>query len=212
MSTQTSSAAVVSFDSEPLIIVDEHDNVLGHDSKAALHRGSGTLHRAFSIFLFNPQGDVLLQQRSGQKALWPAFWSNTCCSHPRRGETYEIATQRRLEEELGVSADLAFTHRFQYQAQYDEAGAEHELCSVYVGRIDRDPNPNPLEVADWRWISPNALDQWLSERPETLTPWFKLEWEALRSGRHAQILSGVGLEWSADHTDSASSDPSAVVG
>ena len=99
MSTQTSSAAVVSFDSEPLIIVDEHDHVLGHDSKAALHRGSGTLHRAFSIFLFNPQGDVLLQQRSGQKALWPAFWSNTCCSHPRRGETYEIATQRRLEQQ-----------------------------------------------------------------------------------------------------------------
>ena len=73
MSTQTSSAAVVSFDSEPLIVVDQHDHVLGHDSKAALHQGSGTLHRAFSIFLFNPQGEVLLQQRSDQKALWPAF-------------------------------------------------------------------------------------------------------------------------------------------
>ena len=132
MSTQTSAAAVVSFDSEALIVVDAQDQVLGYDSKAALHRGSGTLHRAFSIFLFNAQGEVLLQQRSDQKALWPAFWSNTCCSHPRRGETYEIATQRRLKEELGVSADLAFTHRFQYQAQYDESGAEHELCSVYV--------------------------------------------------------------------------------
>ena len=212
MSTQTSSAAVVSFDSEPLIIVDEHDRVLGHDSKAALHRGSGTLHRAFSIFLFNPQGDVLLQQRSGQKALWPAFWSNTCCSHPRRGETYEIATQRRLEEELGVSAELAFTHRFQYQAQYDAVGAEHELCSVYVGRIDGDPNPNPSEVADWRWIAPCALDQWLSEHPETLTPWFKLEWEALRSGRYAQALSSVGLDWSVSSDATVSSDPSAGVG
>ena len=212
MSTQTSSAAVVSFDSEPLIVVDQHDQVLGHDSKAALHQGSGTLHRAFSIFLFNPQGEVLLQQRSDQKALWPAFWSNTCCSHPRRGETYEIATQRRLEEELGVSAELAFTHRFQYQAQYDAVGAEHELCSVYVGRIDGDPNPNPSEVADWRWIAPCALDQWLSERPETLTPWFKLEWEALRSGRYAQALSSVGLDWSANTDATVSSDPSAGVG
>ena len=212
MSTQTSSAAVVSFDSEPLIVVDQHDHVLGHDSKAALHQGSGTLHRAFSIFLFNPQGEVLLQQRSDQKALWPAFWSNTCCSHPRRGETYEIATQRRLEEELGVSAELAFTHRFQYQAQYDAVGAEHELCSVYVGCIDGDPNPNPSEVADWRWIAPCALDQWLSERPETLTPWFKLEWEALRSGRYAQALSSVGLDWSANTDATVSSDPSAGVG
>ena len=212
MSTQTSAAAVVSFDSEALIVVDAQDQVLGYDSKAALHRGSGTLHRAFSIFLFNAQGEVLLQQRSDQKALWPAFWSNTCCSHPRKGETYEIATQRRLKEELGVSADLAFTHRFQYQAQYDESGADHELCSVYVGVVDRDPNPNPLEVANWRWISPSALDQWLNEHPETLTPWFKLEWEALRSGRYAQILSGVGLEWSATKTYSGSSDPSAVVG
>ena len=212
MSTQTSSAAVVSFDSEPLIVVDQHDHVLGHDSKAALHQGSGTLHRAFSIFLFNPQGEVLLQQRSDQKALWPAFWSNTCCSHPRRGETYEIATQRRLEEELGVSAELAFTHRFQYQAQYDAVGAEHELCSVYVGRIDGDPNPNPSEVADWRWIAPCALDQWLSEHPETLTPWFKLEWEALRSGRYAQALSSVGLDWSVSSDATVSSDPSAGVG
>ena len=212
MSTQTSSAAVVSFDSEPLIVVDQHDHVLGHDSKAALHQGSGTLHRAFSIFLFNPQGEVLLQQRSDRKTLWPAFWSNTCCSHPRRGETYEIATQRRLEEELGVSAELAFTHRFQYQAQYDAAGAEHELCSVYVGCIDGDPNPNPSEVADWRWIAPCALDQWLSERPETLTPWFKLEWEALRSGRYAQALSSVGLDWSANTDATVSSDPSAGVG
>ena len=212
MSTQTSSAAVVSFDSEPLIVVDAQDHVLGHGTKAELHRGSGTLHRAFSIFLFNARGEVLLQQRSDQKALWPAFWSNTCCSHPRRGESYEIATQRRLEEELGVSADLAFTHRFQYQAQYGAAGAEHELCSVYVGRIDRDPTPNPREVADWRWISASALDQWLSERPETLTPWFKLEWGALRSGRYAQALSSVGLEWSANSDPTVSSDPSAVVG
>lgn len=212
MSTRTSSSAVVSFDTEALIVVDTQDQVLGYGTKAELHRGTGTLHRAFSIFLFNARGEVLLQQRSEQKALWPAFWSNTCCSHPRRGETYEIATQRRLEEELGVAADLAFTHRFQYQAQYDAAGAEHELCSVYVGRIDRDPNPNPLEVADWRWIAPSALDEWLSERPETLTPWFKLEWEALRSGRYAQILSGVGLEWSSDSSNAVNSDPSAVVG
>lgn len=198
--SQTTKAAaigdVVSFDNEALIIVDAQDRILGHGTKAELHQGAGTLHRAFSIFLFNDAGHVLLQKRSADKPLWPEFWSNTCCSHPRRGESYGIATRRRLKEELGVEAPLRFTHRFRYQAQFSAEGAEHELCSVYVGRIDGDPMPNPQEVSDWQWVSPSALDEWLDTNPENLTPWFKLEWAALRSGEHAETLERIGLSWS----------------
>ena len=186
---------IVSFDNEALIIVDAQDRILGHGTKAELHQGTGTLHRAFSIFLFNDAGHVLLQQRSADKPLWPDFWSNTSCSHPRRGESYGIATRRRLQEELGVEAPLRFTHRFRYQAQFSAEGAEHELCSVYVGRIDGDPKPNPQEVSDWQWISPPALDEWLETNPQNLTPWFKLEWAALRSGEHAETLERLGLNW-----------------
>lgn len=186
---------VVSFDNEALIIVDAQDRILGHGTKAELHQGAGTLHRAFSIFLFDDAGHVLLQKRSADKPLWPGFWSNTCCSHPRRGESYGIATSRRLKEELGVEAPLRFTHRFRYQAQFSAEGAEHELCSVYVGRIDGDPMPNPQEVSDWQWVSPSALDEWLDTNPENLTPWFKLEWAALRSGEHAETLERIGLSW-----------------
>ena len=186
---------IVSFDHEPLIIVDAQDQILGHGSKVELHQGAGTLHRAFSIFLFNSRGEVLLQQRSSDKPLWPNFWSNTCCSHPRRGESYGVATQRRLKEELGVEAPLFFTHRFRYQAQFNEHGAEHELCSVYVGSIDEDPSPNPLEIRDWQWIGPVALDEWIASTPDTLTPWFKLEWAELRSGQHAETLGKIGVNW-----------------
>ena len=189
------SGDAVSFDDEPLIIVDTQDRILGHGSKAALHQGTGTLHRAFSIFLFNSAGELMLQQRSAEKPLWPGYWSNTCCSHPRRGESYGVATQRRLREELGIKTPLWFTHRFRYQAQFDQRGAEHELCSVYVGHFDGAPTPNPREIGDWQWIQPAELDSWLNETPETLTPWFKLEWADLRSGRHAKLLENIGLHW-----------------
>ncbi len=198
METAEHTGDIVSFDHEALIIVDAQDHILGHDTKSALHEGAGTLHRAFSIFLFNDAGNVLLQQRSEHKRLWPGFWSNTCCSHPRRGETYALATQRRLKEELGIECELWFTHRFRYQAQYDANGAEHELCSVYVGRYDRDPAPNPQEIAAHQWIAPAALDAWIAKTPETLTPWLKLEWQALRSGQHAEVLQRAGLDWSFD--------------
>ncbi len=186
---------IVSFDNEALIIVDAQDRILGYGSKADLHRGSGTLHRAFSIFLFNPEGELLLTRRSDSKPLWAGFWSNTCCSHPRRGESYGVATQRRLREELGVETPLLFTHRFRYQAQFDENGAEHELCSVYVGQLETEPSPNPMEISDWQWLSPETLDQKIQTEPDTLTPWFKLEWEVLRSGMHAEVLKRIGLNW-----------------
>src|SRR6202142_2782709 len=123
----------VMMDSEPLILVDQTDREVGHMSKTQCHQGRGTLHRAFSLLIFNPKGELLLQQRAASKRLWPLYWSNSCCSHPRRAETMEAATRRRLLEELGLSCDLQFLFKFRYQAQFDATGAENELCSVFIG-------------------------------------------------------------------------------
>lgn len=172
----------VSFDNEPLILVDADDNVTGYETKVNAHLGDGMLHRAFSIFLFTEDDRVLLQQRSGSKPLWPLYWSNSCCSHPRKGETYEQAVHRRLREELAVDADLVYLYRFKYQAGFGELGAEHELCSVYVGKI---PAPvridvNPSEIAAWQWMPCAEVDQMIVEQPDRVTPWFVMEWRRLR--------------------------------
>ena len=121
-------------DSDALILVDEADRSLGFLSKALCHEGRGVLHRAFSLLIFNERGELLIQQRAASKRLWPMYWSNSCCSHPRGDESMETATQRRLLEELGIRCPLQFLFKFQYQAQFDATGAENELCSVYIGR------------------------------------------------------------------------------
>jgi isopentenyl-diphosphate Delta-isomerase len=167
---------VVSSDDEQLILVDSHDREIGYLAKADAHLGRGTLHRAFSLFVFNPAGELLLQQRANGKRLWPGCWSNTCCSHPRRGEKMDTAIRRRLREELGMRADLEFLFKFHYQTQYDSQGAEHELCWVYAGRSAERPLSNINEVAAWRYIMPQALQAEIERAPETFTPWFKLEW------------------------------------
>lgn len=178
-----STPRTVSFDDEPLILVDADDNVTGYQSKVQAHAGSGTLHRAFSIFLFNPQGQVLLQQRSGEKPLWPLYWSNSCCSHPRRGESYQEAIHRRLREELSVDTELEFVYRFTYHAPFGAIGSEHELCSVYIGRLDETQrlDMNPSEIADCRWLGLAETDALLTGEPDRVTPWFVLEWQRLRA-------------------------------
>jgi isopentenyl-diphosphate Delta-isomerase len=179
--------ADISPDSETLILVDESDREIGHLSKTQCHSGSGVLHRAFSLLIFNEAGELLIQQRSPAKRLWPMYWSNSCCSHPRRNEPMELATQRRLHEELGIRCPLKFLFKFQYQAQYGAAGAEHEMCSVYIGRYSGHLRINGGEIAGWRWVAPEALDQELSGRPEAFTPWFVLEWERIRRDHRAEI-------------------------
>ena len=184
---------VVSSEAEELILVDADDNELGYRSKAECHDDGGILHRAFSVFLFNTDGELLLQQRADSKRLWPGYWSNTCCSHPRRGESMGVATERRLDDELNISAELEFVYKFSYQADFGELGAEHELCHVYLGRIDTLPEPNDNEVKALRFVSPEALDAALDDEPSRFTPWFKLEWEALTgpySDRLAAYLQG----------------------
>ena len=185
----------VSFDDEPLILVDSADRVTGYETKVNAHLGSGVLHRAFSIFLFSQDGQVLLQQRSSDKPLWPLFWSNSCCSHPRRGESLEQATHRRLREELAIDAELRFLYKFQYQAEFGALGAEHELCSVYVGKLAAPVavDVNPSEIADWRWTPCTETDRLVAERPEQVTPWFAMEWRRLRSEYRA-LIDGLAAE------------------
>ena len=171
---------VVSSEDETLILVDETDRIVGHLAKGACHDGDGVLHRAFSIFVFSPSGELLLQRRSATKRLWPRFWSNTCCSHPRQGETVGEAVERRLQQELGMTSDLSFLYKFQYQARYRDLGSENELCWVFIGLSGDDPSPNPHEIEELRWITPTKLDDEMASKPEAFTPWFKMEWIRVR--------------------------------
>ncbi|HZV93221.1 MAG TPA: isopentenyl-diphosphate Delta-isomerase [Caldimonas sp.] len=179
--------AVVSFENEELVLVDAEDREVGHLSKSACHDGSGLRHRAFSIFVFDKAGDVLLQKRSRGKRLWGGYWANSCCSHPRRGETMALATRRRLREELGLECALEFVFKFEYQAGFRGIGAEHELCWVYVGTATAPVRANRNEIEAWRFVSPAALDSEVADHPERFTPWLKLEWRRLREEFGARL-------------------------
>jgi isopentenyl-diphosphate Delta-isomerase len=177
-------------DSDALILVDEWDRHLGHLSKALCHEGRGVLHRAFSLLIFNGHGELLVQQRSPSKRLWPLYWSNSCCSHPRGQESMEVATRRRLEEELGIQCELRFLFKFQYHAQFDANGAEHELCSVFIGRCDTPPDINRDEISDWRWMNPDTLHRHMAGADSSrYTPWFMLEWERIWREHRADVLA-----------------------
>ncbi len=172
-------ARIVSSEEESLILVDMNDNETGVLSKAECHDGEGVLHRAFSVFLFNPDGELLLQQRASGKRLWPLFWSNTCCSHPRQGESIEIAAVRRLQDELQASAALEFVYKFSYRANFEDLGSEHELCHVLLGSLDDTVTANTTEVEALRFVSAHKLEEELRANAEQFTPWFKMEWQRL---------------------------------
>ncbi len=167
---------------EQLILVDKNDNILGFENKEKCHNGNGILHRAFSIFVFNNKKELLIQQRSELKRLWPLYWSNTCCSHPRQNETIEESTKRRLKEEIGIFCNLKYLFKFQYQAKYKEKGSENELCSVLIGKSEGDIiKSNPKEIKDLKWINLNYLEINIQNNPDKYTPWFKLETKELFS-------------------------------
>lgn len=179
---------IVSDADEPLIVVDDQDREIGFKGKTECHTGRGVRHRAFSIFVFNGADELLLQQRSASKMLWPGFWSNTCCSHPRRGEAMADAVVRRLAQELGFTCPLEYLYKFEYHAQFGAVGAEHEWCSVYVGRHDGPVDPNVHEIGAWRFVGVQALDREIAAAPDTFAPWFKMEWAHLKANHLAAIL------------------------
>ncbi|MGE5342378.1 MAG: isopentenyl-diphosphate Delta-isomerase [Candidatus Omnitrophota bacterium] len=179
---------------DDLILVDGQNNIIGYETKAKCHEGTGMLHRAFSIFVFNENKQLLLQKRSALKPLWPLYWSNSVCSHPRRGEDDVEAAHRRLNEEIHIDIPLTFLFDFRYQAAFHDRGSENERCSVYIGITNSKIIPNPEEIAEWKYVDLAALDQDLDAFPDHYTPWFNIEWRRIRSDFmtdvHALTLSG----------------------
>jgi isopentenyl-diphosphate delta-isomerase len=169
---------------EFVILVDENDNELGSMEKIEAHK-KAVLHRAFSIFIFNDAGQMMLQQRALSKYHSPGLWTNACCSHPRPGETLEEAIQRRIVEEMGFSCEMEKVLDFIYKAPFDHGLTEHELDHVFIGKYNADPVINPEEVEAWKWIELNELLFDVKANPANYTVWFKI---ALTKMQEKKIL------------------------
>lgn len=167
---------------ERVILVDAQDGAQGEGDKLDVHR-QGLLHRAFSIFIFNTRGDVLLQRRADAKYHFAGYWSNSCCGHPRPGEATDRAALRRLGEELGLQAPLIEQMQLVYRAEDSQSGLiEHEYLHVFRGRYVADPRPDPAEVGAWRWTSVPSVRRALRRYPGLFTPWFRLIAERVFDG------------------------------
>ncbi|MEZ6015245.1 MAG: isopentenyl-diphosphate Delta-isomerase [Planctomycetota bacterium] len=171
---------------EEVILVDADDRPVGTCERALAHAKGGRRHRAFSVYLFDSAGRLLLQQRGAQKPLWPGFWSNSCCSHPRPGEDVDAAAHRRVREELGLTATLTPLFRYEYCSDYAALGTEHEVVHVYIGQADPAAvRANPDEVAAWRMIECAELEREITDATR-YTPWFQLAWPRARDGQRAR--------------------------
>jgi isopentenyl-diphosphate Delta-isomerase len=165
---------------ERVVLVDQDDQKLGLMDKLEAHENGGRLHRAVSVLLYRTTAagkEVLLQRRSRKKPLWPLYWSNTVCTHPRDGEDPIACAERRLGEELGISipaSRLRKLYRFAYQARYDEQFSEHELDVVIVGEYSGSARSQPEEVAGVRWLAWRDLVRQVGQHPEEYTPWFRM--------------------------------------
>lgn len=158
---------------EQVILVDEFDSPLGFMEKMKAHR-MPTLHRAFSIFIFNQQGEMLLQKRASNKYHSPGLWTNACCSHPRPGEDVASAAARRLEEELGFTTKLEKIFEFVYQASFNNGLHEYEFDHVFFGEYDEEINPDTNEVSDFCYKSIEDIELLLRSEPELFTAWFAI--------------------------------------
>ncbi len=158
---------------ENVILVDKQDNQIGLMPKMEAHE-KAVLHRAFSIFIFNDKGELMLQQRAAHKYHSPLLWTNTCCSHQRDGESNIEAGMRRLFEEMGFSTPLKEVFSFIYKAAFDNGLTEHELDHVMLGNFDGEPTINLEEVASYKWMSLEAIQKDIEYNPELYTAWFKI--------------------------------------
>ena len=155
-----------------LIQVDKSDNVLGTIEKMQAHR-QGILHRAFSVFLFTPDGKWILQQRSLSKYHSAGLWSNTCCGHPLAGEETPVAAQRRLRFEMGIGCPLEEIFSFTYRAELENGLVEHEYDHIFAGRCATVPYPHPAEVMSWKFVETTELLKDIDIHPGSYTAWFR---------------------------------------
>ena len=163
---------------EYVILVDEQDNDIGVMEKMKAHQ-DGLLHRAFSVFIFNDQDELLLQQRAISKYHSGGLWTNTCCSHPRPNEPIKDAANRRLFEEMGMSCDLKIKTSFIYKTPFDNGLTEHELDYVLIGKTNENPQVNKEEVESYKWMLVKDIKKDISDNPDHYTSWFKIALEKL---------------------------------
>ncbi|MFK8267539.1 isopentenyl-diphosphate Delta-isomerase [Capnocytophaga cynodegmi] len=161
---------------EKVILVDEQNNPIGLMPKLEAHE-KALLHRAFSVFIMNQKGEVMLQQRALHKYHSPGLWTNTCCSHQRENETNVEAGKRRLQEEMGFITELTDVISFIYRAPFDNGLTEHEYDHVLLGYYEENPNINPEEVVDWKWELPENIKKDIEQNPQKYTEWFKIIFE-----------------------------------
>ena len=154
-------------------MVNDHDEETGVMEKMEAHR-TGSLHRAFSVLLFNSRGEMLLQKIAQTKYHSSGLWTNTCCSHPRPGESLEEAARRKLRQEMGIEANPRFAFKFQYKAPLDNQLIEHEIDHVFIGQFDGEPMLNEHEAEDWKFVDLHSLKQQIHSDPQQFTPWFRL--------------------------------------
>ena len=165
---------------EEVILVDKHDVEQGTMEKMEAHKNGGTLHRAFSVFVFNTKGELLLQRRALHKYHSGGLWTNTCCSHPRPGETVREAGHRRLEEEMGMQCKLVELFSFEYKAELDGGMTEWELDHVLLGLSNKEPSINEEEVAEFKYMPLDDIDEDLNKNPQNYTEWFKICFERVK--------------------------------
>ncbi len=161
---------------EYLILVDENDKSWGKLEKDLVHE-KGLLHRAFSVFIFNSKGEMLLQQRALGKYHSAGLWTNACCSHPRFGEETENAVERRLEEEMGLGCNTQFAFSFKYKTEFENGLIENEFDHVFLAICDEIPSPSKLEVEDWKYVSLQQLREDILKNKTNYTVWFQLVFE-----------------------------------
>lgn len=157
---------------EILILVDEHDQEIGQMGKLEVHQ-RGLLHRAFSVLIFNDQGQLMIHQRAASKYHSGSLWTNTCCGHPRVGEPIQAAAERRLQEEMGLKSHLHEVYSFIYKASLENELYEHEFDHVFIGHASELPTPNQSEVEDWCYVSLDQLNDDMQQHPDRYTVWFK---------------------------------------
>ena len=177
----------MSTDIEKVILVDSFDNEVGTMEKMDAHRFGGTLHRAFSVFVFNAAGEMLLQQRAISKYHSGGLYTNTCCSHPRPHEDISDAANRRLQEEMGMSCALQKIFSFEYKADLDHDLTEWELDHVFIGKSDSTPVINLLEVECFEYVTVDWLLKDLASRPNRYTEWFKASVDKVIAAQRATL-------------------------
>lgn len=163
-----------------VILVDENDNPQGTMEKIEAHE-KAKLHRAFSVFIYNSDNELMLQQRALTKYHTPGLWTNTCCSHQKLGESNIEAGKRRLQEEMGFSTELQETISFIYKAPFENGLTEHEYDYILVGEFNEEPKPNPEEVHAWKWMKLEDIEVDIKKNPKDYTEWFKIIFEKHKS-------------------------------